>query len=114
MRNRQHNFRTETRGDEERGILENPQNPGFSWAAVRGLAARALTLGGLLAHLARHVETASGMLLLRGVHTTVIISWRPFISTQPLKGRSFLYSFTIHTVLDPFTASAGLSLLSHN
>ena len=31
IRNRQHFFRTETRGDEERGLLENPKNPGFSW-----------------------------------------------------------------------------------
>ena len=30
MRNRQYDFRTETRGDEERGLLENPKNPGFS------------------------------------------------------------------------------------
>ena len=32
MRNRQYFFRTETRGDEERSLLENPENPGFSWA----------------------------------------------------------------------------------
>ena len=29
MRNRQYFFRTETRGDEERGLLENPQTLGF-------------------------------------------------------------------------------------
>ena len=34
MRNRQYFFRTETRGDEERGLLENPENPGFSWAGL--------------------------------------------------------------------------------
>ena len=28
MENRQYDFRTETRGDEERGLLENPENPG--------------------------------------------------------------------------------------
>ena len=31
MRNRQYFFRTETRGDEADGLLENPKNPGFSW-----------------------------------------------------------------------------------
>ena len=34
MRNRQYVLRTETRGDEERGLLEKPKNPGFSWPLV--------------------------------------------------------------------------------
>ena len=34
IRNRQYFFRTETRGDEERGLLEKPKNPGFSWTLV--------------------------------------------------------------------------------
>ena len=35
MGNREYFFRTETRGDEERGLLENPKNPGFSWPRQR-------------------------------------------------------------------------------
>ena len=31
-------FRTETRGDEERGQLENPEIPGFSWTQVTPFA----------------------------------------------------------------------------
>ena len=35
INNRQYDFRTETRGDEGHGLLENPENPGFSWTGKK-------------------------------------------------------------------------------
>ena len=51
-------FRTKTRGDEQRGLLENPENPenpGFSWALPRNLPYPAGGIGLTDPHLTRNI-----------------------------------------------------------